>query len=475
MLIEVKDHPGASTPIQEVRDFANTASIALSQGHGTSAFFVTTGALTRDSGAVVAGLPNVNLIEFADLERQLFDPTGALQRWQLAYKSKPVNHRYVDLQATLFDISSNELGDFPGHVPATGLLGLATSSPSACVVIFGDYGSGKTTILQRLFSAAIEQTSIHRDAPFPVLLRLREFEQPYDIGDFVLRALRRDLGISDLASSLLWEFVEAGRLIFMFDGFDEITLRADDAVRADLMARLSPLLFSPCPALLTTRPGYFASWEEYRGLIRRSAGSSAVARASDPGSQRVDDLIERLTARFVDASPTTARAAQVIEYQLDPLTSDQVDEYLESARDELGETEPQEVRAFLDKVYDLSELITRPIILEMAVGTIAEGKIDVSKGTLANGAAGLYEAYARTHLNRDVANVPSRRDVLSPDDRLRFAEECASEMLRLDVLELAPETSRRLAQRILGESNEYNIDEALTDLRTCSFLTISVD
>jgi hypothetical protein len=170
----------------------------------------------------------------------------------------------------------------------------------------------------------------------------------------------------------------------------------------------------------------------------------------------------------------TALDPQFISYGLDPLTSGQIDEYLQHVAAELEtiSTTPEEVRAFLDGIYDLSDLITRPIILDMAVVSILERQINPGNKTLANGPAGLYEAYTRVKLDVDWRKAASRRELLSYDERMRFAEECALEMFKGDVLTIAEHELLRLARRVVPNTRDASFDELLTDLRTCSFLTV---
>src|SRR5690606_25134612 len=64
--------------------------------------------------------------------------------------------------------------------------------------------------------------------------------------------------------------------------------------------------------------------------------------------------------------------------------------------------------------------------------------------------------------------------VLDDDARQSFAEDCAVRMLRDDVLVLDTETVRALAVKSVG-AHRAPIDDVLTDLRTCSFMTTDPD
>lgn len=350
---------------------------------------------------------------------------------------------------------------------------VAAANPHLAVVVLADYGSGKSTMLERIKAMAIERRSEQPNAPVPVLIRLRDIAADFDVEHVALDAVRSELGL-DLPAESLWNLLRNGRFVMLLDGFDEITLRASETTRAHMLSGISPLLFSPSPAVLTSRPSYFASLKEYRDLLEKIRSGRRRLSPAAPAQQRVDKLVTRLADRYQDNGPAVPLDPHVATYQLDPLSNDQIDRFLELAAADLESvgTSAQEVRSFLGSVYDLSDLISRPIILDMAVVSTVDGHITPSQQSMSDGPAGLYEAYAQVQLERDWKNVENRRNLLPYEVRMRFAEECALLMHQRDALRVERTEISAVAKRAYPLSKEHELEEVLTDLRTCSFLTI---
>lgn len=469
--VEVKDHPGASTPIQEIRNFINNAQVAIHRGDFDRMHLVTTGRLTRNGKQEVAGETHIRAWTYEELERELLQPDAALHQWLDTYENEPINTRFVDVTATLQGAAPN--GVFKSSLPSTQLLELAQAEPALGVIVLADYGSGKSTLLQRIKALAIRHRSADPTGVVPILIELRDVAAEFDIEQVALGACRAELGI-ELPANSFWSLLRNGRFLILLDGFDEITLHASTATREQMLALISPLLFGPSPAILTSRPSYFASLAEYRSLLSKMRVGQATAPGAAPDQQRIADHADLLTSRYLPKGPKVPVDPNALTYKLDPLTSDQIDRYLKQAADDLASagTSPGEVRDFLDSVYDLSDLISRPIILDMAVTSTIQGVIAPSRGTLQDGPSGLYESYAKVRLNRDSLAVQSRRGSLTHDTRMRFAEECALYMDEHDVLRVEPEAIADVAARTLAVGEGDDLESVLTDLRTCSFLTI---
>jgi hypothetical protein len=471
--VEVKEHPGASLPIDEVRKFAATAQLLTAHGEFDQMHLVTTGSVSKNSRDVIKPNPRARLMTYEELEREMFSPDAALGRWLEQYRSKPINQRYVEVQATLLDLDAPKNVEATGRLASTSLLDVAVANPHLAVVVLADYGSGKSTMLERIKAMAIERRSEQPSAPVPVLIRLRDIAADFDVEQVALDAVRSEIGL-DLPAEIFWSLLSNGRFVMLIDGFDEITLRASETTRAHMLSGISPLLFSPSPAVLTSRPSYFTSLEEYRALLGKIRSGRPRVTSAAPAQQRVDKLVTRLADRYRENGPTVPLDPQVATYRLDPLSSDQIDRFLglAAAGLESAGTSAQEVRSFLDSVYDLSDLISRPIILDMAVVSTIDGHIRPSQRSMSDGPAGLYEAYAQVQLERDWQNVENRRNLLPYEVRMRFAEECALLMHQRDALRIERAEISAIARRSYPSSNQNDLEEVLTDLRTCSFLTI---
>lgn len=120
--VEVKDHPTASLPIDEVRKFAATAQLLTGNGEFDQMHLVTTASVSRNSRDVIKPNPRARLMTYEELERELFNPDAALGRWLEQYRSKPINQRYVEVQATLLDLDTPKDVEAIGRLASTSLL-----------------------------------------------------------------------------------------------------------------------------------------------------------------------------------------------------------------------------------------------------------------------------------------------------------------------------------------------------------------
>lgn len=117
-------------------------------------------------------------------------------------------------------------------------------------VIVGEAGAGKSSALQNLVLAQIEE-NIARGGPgaIPVLIQSR------NVGDSVFSAIERSIDQfreNELPFDLR-ELLEKGEVLVLIDGFDEI---ADDVERAKLAERIHEFTddYPKCSIVLSTRP-----------------------------------------------------------------------------------------------------------------------------------------------------------------------------------------------------------------------------
>lgn len=480
LVIEVKYRTSGPVPKSEVVAFLNIAETLIAAGQCTRALMVSNRPFTRFSYDAIAHSPNIRLQTVDDVERSFLSLEAPLARFVQAYRSPEVRRIYVDLGVTFLE--SEPPSTHVASMPATELLDAAVSDPAGAVVLFADFGAGKSTALERIKARAAQDWLAKASARIPVLFLLKDYSDTDTLDRYVSETFLREYG-SLIPPRVFWELLDNGRFVILLDGFDEITLGADAEARADLLRRLSPLLFGASPAILTTRPSYFVSYEEYRtslSNLRSAAGLHIGPPDRDlghiPGPQR---LADRLRPRYAGAAGndvSRARDARYVAYSLNLLTSVQIDELLDAYRkdfSDIGISSPTEVRQFIDSVYDLSDLTQRPILLDMVVTTILEREINIRGSSDALGPTDLYEAYTGLKLTHDWDKSTSRRASLEPEHRRRFAEICAWHLHTSGLSGVDNAAVAVAAAQVAPPT--VPIESVLTDLRTCSFLTISED
>jgi hypothetical protein len=474
--VEVKTTSKPTLPIDEVRTFINSANALQTGSDIDRSMLVSTAALSPNAYAALEGHPRLDACTLDDLERRVLRFDEGLVRIVKHYGDTKIARTYVDLAVTA---TSNSPALPKQARRVSDLVDVAVAVPGSAVVLLADYGAGKSTALQHIEADLARRRLEDAAQLVPFFAELKHIENFTSLADFVVDAFRSRFGFA-LPAERLMELINEGRFVLLLDAFDEITLRGGEPRRAELLQMLAPLLLSRSPAIMTTRPSYFHSRAEYdKALASARIGLAKQYGHTPDMHRRVHQAIRGITAGMPQLGVTAAAdsGAEFLSYQLQLLDDAQIDSYLERCSTEFSERgidDWRDVRSFLDSIYDISDLIARPFLLEMVVQTVLSGGLNVKGQTTSLGAAGLYETYTHLKLEHDRVKAASRREVLGDEDRQQFAEDCAVRMLRTDTLTLDSETVHSLADKRFANRRTV-IADVITDLRTCSFMTTAAD
>jgi uncharacterized protein YjbI with pentapeptide repeats len=148
-------------------------------------------------------------------------------------------------------------------------------SKSQCLVILGEYGTGKTTYLQylvyRLFANRIEscgqQVISEEKNRIPFFFPLRYFKGCME--SFIKSRLNQ-WEIDGISFSKFKELIAKGESVILLDGFDEITQKADDPGKSENFAKIRKLIDEnpTSKIILTTREEFFRSEKEMQDVFR---------------------------------------------------------------------------------------------------------------------------------------------------------------------------------------------------------------
>ncbi|MDQ6944744.1 MAG: restriction endonuclease [Actinomycetota bacterium] len=484
--IEVKYRQEGSLPLQEVTNFIATAKHLLSDGTITSATLVTNVSLTRNSKVAIRKDNRLHLTTLDELRRaQLFNEE-TLRDSVNAYKRDRLLQRFIDMAARRVDtIGPAILPPTADAIVVTELLdhamALAGKGP---LVLFADYGGGKTTALRRLKFLTLERVLSQDARLLPILFMLGELLEHQDLETFISHTLRREFGMA-CDKGLFWELVDQGKFLLLLDGFDEIAVQPTRPQRTEFMRRLSPLMFGASPAIVSSRPSYFTDLEEYREMIATVMAAGGLSTARNRRRKLLsEDSTRLITQMRMQRRPPAERLPAdptCVLYELLPLDRGRIDAYLDALEGDfagVGVRSTGDVARYLDEVYDLSDLVTRPLILEMVVDTILLGALDIYSQRARISAAELYEIYIELKFHEDRDKGPVRQGGLTFLQRREYAEWCAWQMNRTSTLELTIGEASKLIPKVIrlrkgtkAAGDALRVDALLTDLRTCSFMT----
>lgn len=494
LAIECKDH-AAPVGNTEVIDFISRVITQTGDLTITEGVLVSASGFTADARAAAEKHPKVTLLSWGELSSQIFDVRHQIRESVDRYETSEIFQNYLPLAIQLLRWSglkpetsqeaSGEalLGEWFEYDGETGL---------SIILALADFGAGKTTLLRNLEYDRAKAYLAGEDDRIPLFVPLREFRQSQDIGT-LLRASFRDAYFRDIPDDLLWQRIESGNLFILLDGFDEMLDRSDAERRLELFHELMPILRSRSPAILTSRPSYLVERGEFDQLLstlrEQEAAISAPLTAGGPHSVAVAERLRRkLVERHREIRPTPGandalnpRDVQVI--RLLPLDEEQIEEFVARHSVELTEVGASvpELLDFIKRTYDLSDLASRPMLLNLIISSVVIGGLDISDTSTQYGASSLYEIYTHAKLDLDLAKGRNRQGGLSLVTRRLLAEAVAIEMYENNVLEL---DFHGVLEKLRSDSGPLkkaldasglSEEEIRTDFATCSFVTLDQD
>jgi RNA polymerase sigma factor (sigma-70 family) len=306
------------------------------------------------------------------------------------------------------------------------------------LTLLGDMGTGKS-FLSRMLALKLAQAYLNNpaEAPFPVLVDLRNADRQFSLEGLILTHFAK-YGLSRASFEAFQFLLSEGRIVLILDGFDEMASRVTPQITTRNFHELVRCVKRSAKVLLTCRTHYFKSRTEEEEVILGGSGpeSSEVAR------DLYWDLISRGGFRIA---------------YLRPFTVSQVEEYVRKAHPENAVGVLTKIR----KIYNLSELSQRPLLLEMIVKSIDKlGSGDVN-------AADLYGVFTNAWIHRD-----RWRDLMRPEDKLKFLTALArslweQERTGIEYQKLEAYVGAELASLV---DSAQKLTELDGEIRTASFL-----
>ncbi len=258
------------------------------------------------------------------------------------------------------------------------LLAWAQGQGPRSAVILGEYGSGKTFLCRVFCSALTKERQRSAEAgPVPVYVDLRDVPLPsrdIEYSSTAQAVLRHALARlktreqTDAACHALREAVEAGLILLVLDGFDEIAARLSSHNSERLLRELLGLGGQRGRLLLSSRTHLFES----RGEEDRQFGGQ-------------------------DSSANRDGRGEILRLYVQPFTEVQIASALEKR---LGPKAANEAMAFIDQIHNLPELAQRPVLLDMIARSLDRLRATATGGRVL-GATDLYDAFIQEWLERD--------------------------------------------------------------------------
>lgn len=465
--IEAKARAG-TLGVNDITAFVNVAQKLFSAGTINGAVIVTDGAVSRMARESKGKIVVIKSID--ELESDILNSSDSLMKLIRDYEASPIFKRYYPLKSKG---KTEVYSDTVGHAVEW------ASHDTSLLIILGDFGSGKSTVIDRVFYEVSQRRLNGNSKLFPVMLRLKNLRQYPDVWSYIEASLRDNQYISS-SKGAFKAHLEAGTLLVLLDGFDEIYTGATAEDRAGFLYALSPILNSPAPCILSSRPTYFDSPSELTMSLRAMLDPPiSLDRMPHSGiiPSRFVNLIQEGAVSISDWDLRNI----ITLLQLDDV---QVTEAICKNAPQIEKTvglSTVEFKEFLYGIYDLQDLMGRPLLLDMILRAVTTGAIDI-RSRKPVGPSTLYDAYTQVSIIRDHSKS-GRPQALSRDQLLSACRAIALKMLakghiELSAVEVANCVSAALSPSRGGPNQgggRENVAKYISEVRTCGFLKFSKD
>jgi len=367
--------------------------------------------------------------------RELIDFEPYVRALVADYEHDELSTYYVDLGC--------QSGDGSTYKPMDGYVDRWLDDPARNhISILGDYGTGKTSFCRQYAAKLGRRWLVNPDhCRIPILISLRDYAKAVSLKQLVTDFLVNRYSIQ-AGYEAFRRFNADGKLLLLFDGFDEMAQKVDYQTTVDNFEELARAVEARSKVLLTCRTPYFRTREEAEELLSYG-GPEPLVEGRDLPEWAAIDLTERPNFEIVHLLPFDRQDIQAMLRARFP-----------------GAWQGYWQR--IEHTYNLAELAQRPVLLDMIARSLPHLKL----GQAPN-AARLYEVYTDLWLLRD---EEKGRTLITRADKRLFMQELALEMLRREELSIhysrLPERAR--AHFRLEKARE--IDYFEHDIRTCSFL-----
>ncbi|MGH9837420.1 MAG: pentapeptide repeat-containing protein [Blastocatellia bacterium] len=288
------------------------------------------------------------------------------------------------------------------------------------LVLLGDVGTGKTTLARFLayeMARAYQQDPLRH--PAPVLVDLKDVRKETSLESILITHFREHLTEKEMGDFSLARFdhlVRHGRVVLLFDAFDEMAERMQRGVIRKNIEELIKPVKNGGKILVTCRTHYFKDIREQEGYV----GEGAV--------------------------------------YLQEFSNEQVQRYLRKARPRTAEKDWERIQ----EIYNLKELVARPLLLDMVVKTMPElREVDASA---------LYAKYSDFWFDRE----QEKGRLLDKEVKLFLMKELAWQIWDEEKHQIHFNDLLRLVKRLKGDERDFygeDVEDVAEELRTASFLT----
>ncbi len=316
------------------------------------------------------------------------------------------------------------------------------------LTLLGDFGTGKSSFSLHHYIHLARQYSEDHSNRIPIFISLKGYPGRLNIEQFILQEFYQKFDIQ-LSFDIFQNLALQGKFVFFVDGFDEMASLSEQELTLQNFKELTKLTFEN--VLFMTDPS---------GKTKKANKVFLTCRTHYFLSAAQETELLRADYTILYRNYATKSNYQIARIHLQEFNDQQIKQYVLKHIQNQQETES--ILGIIKNTYNLQELSTRPLLLEMIVKTIPSLK---GKGSI--NAASLYQAYTGMWIERD-----DWRSQMTAEGKRHFMWQLALKMLNkgggdfsLHYSELDKPNTEHLKKNFAKEEDYYKYETT-----TCSFL-----
>ncbi len=487
LIIECKYLKTGSVSNQNVYDFNNYISSIINVDKSVKGIIVTNRGFSKESKLASEGL-NITLMTQNALESEIFDLKEPFIKIKTSFERQEIFNEFIPLYGNIEGINRKSVKN-KNLIEEITKFNFFEWNKITFISVLADYGSGKTTLLRRL-NYILAKNHLEGENKKPIYLELKNFELYKDLKSFLVNSFIK-LFQREIPIETIFQRINMGDFIFLLDGFDEMSPQVDRTKRIENLLKLSPLLLSKSNSIISCRSSYFISKKELDSAIDVIVEDNQPLKIEQGKASNIDFvkrnkkqqiIYQKLVSKYTDSLQIKKESLKVgsnpVLMNIYPFNDEQIDMYLEKFEDDFKEkcnSGWKEVKSFLEGIYDISDLLKKPILLSMIKDTIIELGYNYHLKNEVFDPSSLYETYTKANLHRDYSKGISRQLLLN-NERDKFAEAIALLMFQKDVLSISYNSLLKLIEdksEIVSEImfiKNITIEQIASDIQVCSFI-----
>lgn len=384
---------------------------------------------------------------YGTLTKNLMNFSNYTQAFLSEFEENPLKHNYIKLKDSNNDDLFYIINSFMHEKEENAML------------ILGDYGCGKTSTCLYISYVLINKYIANGNGYLPIIIYLKEYTKAFDIDELLTNFFINKYKIPNGSIATFKEFLRFGKILLIFDGFDEVAKRVDYDVKYRVFQQISKYAVGKTKIIITCRPNYFQNQKDYESLFKTS---------------------------YLHFEPTNYRELYFREVYINDLEIDQIKLYIQNNEEYLTENgiKISEFIDILSTTHDLWDLAKRPFLLSLLIKTVPQFLLDTkkrlnSKSEFLNksekeedeliNAATLYERYTDNWLERE---DQKGKTLIKASEKKVFCENLAYSLFASNNSDIHfSKLPNEIKEHFRDLTKINDIDYFSHDIQSCSFLS----